>query len=76
MSSYTLTQDFVLDIDCTVSTFALTVTSSGVTEKATAAGIGLQTRGMDLKSLYLLYSRTGSLAIRHILDNSDYFHMT
>lgn len=76
VKSYALSQDFVLDIDCTISTASLTVRQGDAVTVSTLADTSLQTTRLDLKSLYLLYSRTGTLALQHILDNSGGFNFS
>ncbi len=76
-TSYALSNAFVLDLEATVDSVNILKKTSGTAAfSAAVTGIGLDIDSLDLKTLYMLYTRTGSLAIQHMLDNCDKFDMT
>lgn len=76
-TSYALSNTFVLDLEATVDTVTVLKETSGTAAfNATVSGIALDIDSLDLKTLYMLYTRTGSLAIQHMLDNCDKFDLT
>ncbi len=73
-TSYALSSSLVLDLDASVEDVTVTKKTLGtVSGRAALSGITLETDNLDLKSSYMFYTRTGSLALQHILDNSDKF---
>lgn len=75
VTGYQLSQDFILDMECTVPSVSFNVLVGNTSSTADLRDVTLNTERLDLKSLYLLYIRTGSLAIEHLLDNSRGFSL-
>ncbi len=75
IESYALSRDMILDLktsDSSEMTISLSKTTDGVLAmKADVANVVLDIDSLDLKSLTMLYSRTGTMTIQHLLDNSD-----
>jgi len=73
-NSYSVTRDFVISVDATIEETTLVVEESGTeVQNLTVSGIDLQFTSLDVKNLHILYARTGTLALEHILDNSKDF---
>gem|GEM_PF-1894813 len=45
--------------------------SGALASKTTLTNLGLKVEDLDLKTMFMLYSRTGTKAIQHLLDSSD-----
>ena len=76
MSSFSLSQDFVLDIKAELPSASLSIRDGDVVNVTALTDTDMGITGLDLKSLYLLYIRTGTLALQHLLDNSGSFNFS
>ncbi len=80
IESYALSKDLELDLK-TSSTSEMTVTFQKTTDsvavlEAELTNVVLEIEGLEIESLVMLYSRTGTMSLQHLMDHSDKIAVT
>lgn len=71
-TEFSINRHMELDLKATVQTLAAKKEVSGaLSENMVFSDLDLDIVGLDVKTLYMLYSRTGTKAIQHLLDSSS-----